>query len=52
MRKFKGCISTSVHSSECQFEFEMPDEATEEEIENAAKDAAYDYVDWYFEEID
>lgn len=29
-------------------EFEMPDDATEEEIESAVREAVQEYVDWGF----
>jgi hypothetical protein len=50
MRKFVGSISTNVVGSECEFEFEVEDNATEEEIEEAGKQAAFEYVDWGYNE--
>lgn len=37
MRKFTGYIATNKVGSQCEFEFEMDDDATEEEIEEVAK---------------
>lgn len=46
MKKIKGSIRTDKVGSSCEFEFEMEDEATPEEIEEAARDAAFDMIDW------
>lgn len=52
MRKFRGAISTNVVGSERQFDFEVEDDATEEEIEEVAQMAAFEFIDWYYEEIE
>lgn len=49
MIRIKGTIRTNMVGSECEFEFEMPDNATDKEIEDAARDAAFEFVDWYYE---
>lgn len=51
MRKFKGYIRTSMVGSAVEFEFESPDEATEKEIEEYALEAAFNWVDWGFDEV-
>lgn len=51
MRFFKGQISTDKVGSECEFEFEVEDGATDEEIELEAKDAAFNYIYWNYEEV-
>lgn len=51
MRKFKGCIRTNVSGSECYFEFEVDDNATDEEIETEAREAAFNWVDWEYEKV-
>lgn len=51
MRVFKGNISTDKIGSACEFEFEVEDTATEEEIEQAARDAAFEHVEWNFKEV-
>jgi hypothetical protein len=48
MKKIKGSISTNKVGSSCEFEFEMHDDATPEEIEEAARDAAFDLIDWHY----
>lgn len=50
MRKFVGTISTNKVGSECKFEFEMDDDATDEEIEEAAREAAFNYIEWDYQE--
>lgn len=52
MRKFRGAISTNIVGSERQFDFEVYDDATEEEIEEVAQMAAFELIDWYYEEIE
>lgn len=51
MRKFKGIISTNIVGSECEFEFEVEDDATEEDIEMEARDAAFNWISWEYDEI-
>jgi len=51
MRQFKGTIKTDVQGSEVEFEFEVQDNATQEQIEEEAKQAAFEYVQWHFEEV-
>ena len=46
-RKFKGGVKTTKDGSLCEFEFEMPEDATEDEIEEAAREAAFNYVEWW-----
>jgi hypothetical protein len=46
MKKIKGSIATDKVGSRCEFEFEMDDDATLQEIEEAARDAAFDLIDW------
>ena len=53
MRKFKGLIRTNKQGSDCHFEFEVDDRATDEEIEEIAKTCAFQLIDWnYGEEFD
>lgn len=51
MRKFIGKISTSKIGSDCEFEFEVEDDATPQQIEAEARDAAFDWIDWYYDEV-
>lgn len=46
MKQIKGSISTDKVGSRCEFEFEMDDDATAEEIEEAARDAAFEMIEW------
>ena len=50
MRYYEGSIMTNIIGSECDFEFEVEDDATEEEIEEAARDAAFNFIDWSYHE--
>jgi hypothetical protein len=51
MRTFQGTIKTDVQGSEVEFEFEVPDDATQEQIDEEAKQAAFDCVQWHFDEV-
>lgn len=51
MRTFTGTIKTDVDGSEVEFEFDVPDEATQEQIEEEAKQAAFDWVQWSYDEV-
>lgn len=51
MRTFKGFIRTDAVGSECEFEFEVEDNATDDEVEQEAKQAAFDCVEWNYQEV-
>ena len=51
MRTFTGTIKTDVQGSEVEFEFEVDDNATAEQIEAEAKQAAFEIVQWHYEEV-
>nr|WP_172691831.1 hypothetical protein [Pseudomonas aeruginosa] len=51
MRTFTGTIKTDVQGSEVEFEFEVDDNATAEQIEAEAKQAAFELVQWHYEEV-
>jgi len=50
MKKFTGVICTNKVGSDCHFEFEVEDDATEEEIDEMAKEVAFESIDWYYEQ--
>lgn len=50
MRKFTGFIKTNKVGSRCDFEFEIEDDATDEEIEEFAKQNAFDLLEWAYSE--
>lgn len=50
MRTFKGTISTNRINSEDTFEFEVEDDATDDEIEDEARQAMLERVNWDYEE--
>lgn len=51
MKRFKGVIRTDRVGSDCEFEFEVEDNANQEEIELEAREAAFNYVEWNFHEV-
>jgi len=52
MKKFKGTIRTNKQGSDCQFEFEVEDDATEEEIDAEAREVAFENIEWSYEPED
>ena len=50
MKKYIGYIKTKIHGSDCLFEFYADESATEEELEELAKEAAFENINWYFKE--
>lgn len=50
MRKFTVTIRTNKIGSDCVDEFEVEDDATYDEIEEIARDVAFEKIDWYFVE--
>lgn len=51
MRRFKGVVRTNVHGSDIDFEFEVEDDATEQEIADAAHEEAIQWIDIGWDEI-
>lgn len=51
MREFEGSVRTNIVGLECEFFFEVEDNATKEEIEEAAKEAVFNWIEWDYEEI-
>lgn len=51
MRTFKGTIKTDVEGSEVDFVFEVEDNATDAQIEEEAKQAAFEFVQWHYDEV-
>jgi len=51
MRFFTGFIRTNVVGSDCEFEFEVDEDAKPEDIDEEARQAAFDNVEWGFKEI-
>ncbi len=48
MKTVRGYIATSKFGSDCEFEFEVDDDTSEEEIEQLAKEAAFDRIEWNY----
>jgi hypothetical protein len=51
MRKFTGSIKTDAQGSDCEFEFEVEDDATEAQIAEEAREAAFNRIEWHFKEV-
>ena len=51
MRRFVGSIKTDIDGSDCEFTFEVEDNATVEEIEEAGKETAFGYIVWHYDEV-
>jgi hypothetical protein len=47
--RYVGYIRTNVVGSDCKFEFEAPSDMPADELEELARDVAFDYIDWNFE---
>ena len=52
MKKYTGYIETNKVGSTCNFEFEVEDDATEEAIEEIAKETAFNLIEWSYEEAE
>lgn len=50
MRTLKGTVSLGYAGADVEFEFEVLDDATEEEIQEACWECATEYIDCYWEE--
>lgn len=48
MKKITGWIATDKVGSKCEFDFEIEDYATPEEIEEEARNAAFEMIDWAY----
>ena len=48
MKKIVGSVSTRIRGSKCEFELEIEDGHTEEEIEEMALDAVLEEIDWSY----
>jgi hypothetical protein len=51
MKKYRVYIQTNKVGSECSDIFEMEDDATEAEIENEAKEIAFNMIEWGFRPV-
>lgn len=49
MKKIVGWVQTNMVGSRCEFEFEMEDNATPDEIMKAAEESAFELIEWNFE---
>lgn len=51
MRKFKGHVEMGLVGCKREFEFEVEDDATEDEIEETGRDAMFNIISWGYEEV-
>ena len=51
LRMFTGIIASNKIGSECEFEFSVEADASQEEIESEAKEAAFEEIEWSFVEV-
>jgi len=51
VKLYVGRISTDIVGSDVSFEFEIEDNATEDEIHEAAKESAYEHIEFSYEEV-
>jgi hypothetical protein len=47
--RYVGYIKTSKVGSDCEFEFEAPADTPPDELEEWARDVAFNYIEWSFE---
>lgn len=48
MKKYVGFIETNKVGSKCEFDFEADESSTDEEIEELARDAAFNLINWNY----
>lgn len=51
MKKYHGYVGTRKIGSDCHFEFEVEDNATEKEIQEIAIECMWDELEFNYEEI-
>lgn len=49
MKRIIGYVETNKVGSRCEFEVEVEDDATEEEIAEQAREAMFEHIEWSFE---
>ncbi len=52
MRHYKGYVKTNRVGSTVEFEFDMPNNATEKEIEEIALECMWDCIEMNYEEVE
>lgn len=52
MRTVSGYVRTGLVGSRVKFSFDVPNDTTDEEIEEMATEAMYDNIDWNYEVSD
>lgn len=52
MKHYKGYVKTNILGSDMEFEFDMEDDATEEEINNIALECMWECIEMDYEEVE
>ncbi|MFA5952267.1 MAG: hypothetical protein WC807_18520 [Hyphomicrobium sp.] len=52
MKRYTGYVSVGLVGCKRTFEFEIEDDASEQEVEDAARDAMFQTIEWGFEETE
>lgn len=51
MRIFRVSIQTNVVGSKCEDMVELPHDVTDAEIEDACREAAFNWIEWSYKEV-
>jgi hypothetical protein len=51
VRKFKGHVTIGLVGCKREFEFEMEDDASDDDLEEAAREEMYNIVNYWYEEV-
>lgn len=51
MRKIRAYLNANIVGGDIEVEFEVEDDATDDEIEKEAFQQVMNFVDWYWEEV-
>jgi hypothetical protein len=51
MKTLNGVIKTNKQGSDCHFQFEVEDDATEEDIEEALRERAFEFIEYWVAEL-
>lgn len=52
MKKYKAVLESHYYGCDEEFEFEAPDDATEEEINDIAWETLTSNIEWYWEGVE
>ena len=52
MKRYKGHVSVGLVGCRVEFEFDIEEDASEQDIEDMARDAMFEHIEWGFDPID